>query len=274
VPDPYPPRPKAYGAPAVALAAIATLAVIALGIVAGRWQFGRYEVRAEAVRAFEAAANVPPAPLTEVLASEGSLDDAEWRSVTARGTFDAGSLTALRGRSVESTAALHYLAWLVTSEGPVLVDVGWVPRDSAADIALPLGSVEIEGVLRSQEADDGRRGDGATRIVAAQLPPPPADAGPPVSGYMMLREPCVDAGCLGTSLKPAPLPQLSLGPHLSYAYQWWLLALLAPFAAVYLVRRDARLELESRGQGAPTATNHERKRSRKQLTDEEVEDAL
>jgi cytochrome oxidase assembly protein ShyY1 len=160
----------------------------------------------------------------------------------------------------------------------VLVDVGWSPRDGGTDPTLPSTEVTIEGIFRVQETDDGRRGDGATRIVAAQVPAPPPDAGEPLPGYLMLREPCTDDGCLGTEIRPAPLPQLSLGPHLSYAYQWWLLALLAPFGAVYLLRRDARLEREALGEAqgdhATAASSRERRGARKQPTDEEIEDAL
>jgi cytochrome oxidase assembly protein ShyY1 len=155
-----------------------------------------------------------------------------------------------------------------------LVDVGWSARDSGIEVELPPGELTIEGVLRIQEADDGRRGEGATRFVAAQIPAPPADAGAALPGYLMLREPCEPAGCLDTALQPAPVPQLSLGPHLSYAFQWWLLALLAPFAAVYLLRRDARLERESKGESRAHAPKGERRPARKQPSDEEIEDAL
>lgn len=263
---------------------LATLAVIALGIIAGRWQYDRYEVRAQAVRAFEAAQGLPPAPLGELLdAGSQDLGTAQWRVATASGHFDQDSLTALRGRSVQGVAALHYLAWFVTDHGSVLVDVGWVPRDSGIAVTLPRGELEIAGLLRTQEADDRRRGDGATRIVAAQLPEPPVE---PLPGWIMLREPCDPSGCLGTELQPAPVPQLSLGPHLSYAFQWWLLALLAPFAAVFLVRRDARLELEAgltdAEKAAATATTvaatktraPRRAPARGGPSDEEIEDAL
>lgn len=269
------PKPRAYRAPAIALAVFATLAVVALGIVAGRWQYGRYEARADAVRAFAAAAAMPDAELAELVAQGPTwLKGSEWRAVSATGTFDAETLTALRGRSIDGTAALHYLAWLSTEQGPLLVDVGWLPRDATHTVELPAGEVEIAGIMRAQEPDDGRRGDGATRIVAAQVPPPP-DAGEPLPGYVMLREPCEPEGCLGTGLQPVPLPQLSLGPHLSYAFQWWLLALLAPFAAVFLVRRDARLEREARGEAAEAESPPPSRRTRpKRLSDEEIEDAL
>jgi cytochrome oxidase assembly protein ShyY1 len=275
VPERNSARPRAYRAPAIALATIATLAVITLGIVAGKWQYGRYEARAEAVRAFQAASVLPPAELTELVAQgPGWAEDAQWRTVTASGVFDDG-VTGLRGRSVEGTAALHYLAWLVTDEGPLLIDIGWLPRSADATITPPAGTVEISGVLRTQETDDGRRGDGATRIVAAQVPAPPADAGEPLPGYVMLREPCEPSGCLDTAAQPPPLPQLSLGPHLSYAYQWWLLALLAPCATVLLLRRDARLEREANSDSTTAAGRATTsRRARKLPTDEEIEDAL
>lgn len=265
-------RPRAYSPLSIAIATVATLAVIALGVVAGRWQHDRYEVRAQAVRAFDAAQGLPSAPLSELVGTDSqSLGAAQWRIATASGHFDTQSLTELRGRSVEGVAALHYLAWFITEDGALLVDVGWAPRASAGAVTLPTGELEIAGLLRAQEADDGRRGEGATRIVATQLPPPdfPADTFP---AWLMLREPCDDTGCVGTALQPAPVPQLSLGPHLSYAYQWWLLALVAPFAAVFLLRRDARLEREQGEAVAPREPTPRRRSGRP--SDEEIEDAL
>jgi cytochrome oxidase assembly protein ShyY1 len=245
-----------------------------LGIVAGRWQFERYEARADALRASEAAQGLPVVPWDEVVGDGETLGAAEWRVVTVRGRFDAASLTALRGRTVEREASLQYLAWLVTDTGAVLVNTGWVPRDSGEVISLPTGEVEITGIVRAQEADDGKRGDGATRITAQQLPAP---SGPAYPGWLMVRDPCTAEGCLGTALQPVPAPQLSLGPHLSYAFQWWLLAAAAPVITVAVLRKDARhgrerdrLETdEQTPQAAP-----KRRTVPRQLSDEEIEDAL
>lgn len=278
MPDPAAtsPRPRAYRPLAISIATLAVLAVVTLGIVAGRWQYGRYEARADAVRAFDAAQGLPAVVLgTLVSPGDPDVGDHEWRTVSVTGQLIPASHVGLRGRTVSSTAALHHLAWLQTPEGIVLVDIGWVPRDDAPEVRLPLEPVTVTGVLREQEPDDGRRGEGATRIVADQVEAP-LDAGPPYPGYIMLREPCDDSGCLGTPAQPVPLPQLSLGPHLSYAYQWWLLALLAPVAAVFLLRRDARLEREARGE-APAPADRPRRPSRAERrgpSDEEIEDAL
>lgn len=271
------PRPRAYGPLAIALAVLATLAVVALGIVAGRWQYGRYQERADAVRLFEAAENVGAVPLTDLVSpGDAEVGEAEFRRAMVTGYLVSDSVTAVRGRTVSQVAALHQVAWLITPDGPVLVDIGWVPRDTAPKVELPLREVTVVGRLREQEPDDGRRGDSATRIVAAQLPAPPADAGTPFPGYLMVTTPCAETGCLDTPAQPIPMPQLSLGPHLSYAFQWWLLAALAPFAAVFLVRRDARLEREARGEVIAKQPSEAKKARalRKGPTDEDIEDAL
>jgi len=291
---PVPPsRPRAYAPLTIAVAVLVTAAVIALGVVAGGWQYGRYQARADAVEAFDAAEGIPPEPLRALIAS-GELSASatgevgtsapasipEWRSVTVVGEFDQDSVTALRGRTVDGVAALQYLAWFHTADGPLLVNVGWAPRDEGLEVTLPTGSLEIEGIVRKPEADDGREGDGATRIVASQVPygDPTASYPAPLPAWLMLREPCDPSGCVDTALQPVPVPQLGLGPHLSYAFQWWLLALLAPFAAMVLLRRDARLEREAQlvaaGESMAAASPAPAKRRQRGLTDEEIEDAL
>jgi len=274
---------------AVVLAVLVTLAVMALGLIAGRWQYGRYETRLDALTRYSEGQALPLVEWDTLLedGNAHALDAAEWRQVGVTGRFDLASVTQLRGRTVEGTASLQYLAWFLTDHGALLVNTGWLPRADATTVHLPQGTVRLEGVMRVQEADDGKRGeDGATRILAAQMPPP--SEGEALPGWLMLRSPCED-GCLGTAMHPVPLPQLSLGPHLSYAYQWWLLMVVAPIAAVVLLRRDAQHAREaaarqaaarepasaSAPRPAPARATVTRWAQRlKDTTDEDVEDAL
>lgn len=241
--------------------ALVVIGLIALGIVAGRWQYGRYEARASAVAAQEQAAALPQTTLAAALA------DAEpdaWRSVIVSGTLVDDSVTTLRGRSVSSTASLQYLAWLRADDGVVLVNLGWRPRTDDAPLVLPDGAVVVEGVARDMEPDDGRRDDGATRILPAQMPQPP---GEPAPVWVAATAVCpVDgSGCLD-QLAPVPTPSLGLGPHLSYSWQWWLLAAVALPGAVWLTLRDAAHADDSPARPRP--------RRRREPTDEEIEDAL
>ena len=253
----------------IAVAATMAASVVALGVVAGLWQFGRYQVRADALSAAQAAQGLPAVPWSQVV-TDGELP--EWRTVTLTGHIESQSVTALRGRTVEREVSLQYLVWFISEDRAVLVNTGWVPREAALDVALPTGEVTLEGMVRAQEPDDGKRGEGATRITALQMPTPSAAAQP---GWLMVREPCDETGCLGTPLQPVPPPQLSLGPHLSYAFQWWLLAAAAPVLTIAVLRRDARHASEH-ALGATRATPkppREPRRAR-QLSDEEIEDAL
>lgn len=253
-------RARAVPARRWLIAAVAVVALIALGIVAGRWQYGRYEERSAALAAQEAAATLPPTTLEDALASDRS---AVWREVTVTGTIAADSITELRGRSVENTASLQYLAWLDTGDGAVLINLGWAPRTADTVIDVPQGAVVVAGTARDMEPDDGRRDDGATRIVPDQMPTAPGEVAPV---WVSATSVCaVDGAACLDALAPVPSPSLRLGPHLSYAWQWWLLALVALPLVTWLMVRDAEHA------DAGTAARRPRRR---EPTDEEIEDAL
>ncbi|GIG54426.1 SURF1 family protein [Demequina activiva] len=249
------------------------LAVSAVATLLGLWQYGRHVERADARAAYGSAVESPVADLGAVVPAEASTlpPGAQWRTVTATGSFDPAPPTVLRGRPVDGTAAWQYLAWFDTVDGQsLMVNLGWVPQpggtEDASAFDLPSDpGVQITVVLRDWEEDDGKTTAGSiTRITPAQLPAPTGD---PVPGYGMLRELCADDSCVPTPIgEPVPLPELTLGPHLSYAWQWWLFAVMAPVGGVLLLRRDARMD-----RAAPAARPPQRRR---RLTDEEIEDAL
>jgi cytochrome oxidase assembly protein ShyY1 len=270
---------------------LAALAISALAVTAGRWQWGRHETRSHALAAYTAAAGASPVPLSTLDPGSAAALPAgsEWRLATASGTFVPGSLTVLRNRALEGGRVSEYLAWFLLDDGrTLLVQTGWQPLEGdAAPPALPEGRVDVTIELRNQEPDDGKRGDGATRIVAAQLPEAP---GPSLAGYGVLRGAC-DASCVVQYGHPVPDPELTLGPHLAYTVQWYGLAVLAPAGAVLMLVRagaetaDATTGPKRSGGGpgagrpgrGPVAGGPGRGRDRgqgREPTDEEVEDAL
>ncbi|WP_291378531.1 SURF1 family protein [Demequina sp.] len=265
------PRPAAYRPGRIALTAIAVLAAMALGLVAGSWQWNRYETRSDAVDAQAAAKGKPIADL-EAIVAPGALGpgDAEWRTATVTGVLDPTSVVELRGRSVDNTASLQYLAWVHTQSGrTVLVNLGWQPRSGATAPTLPPGEVTVTGIVRAFEEDNGKPG---TRVTPVQMN---GIDGEVVQAYLMATSTCGANGCV-EGLEPAPIPSLSLGPHLSYALQWWLLTAVAAPLGVWLTRRDALHERERAAVAAsPQSQPPPPKRSKKRrLTDEEIEDAL
>jgi len=254
---------------------LAALAVSAVSVIAGRWQWGRHETRSHALAAYNAAAGAPPVALAildpgpAVALPPGS----EWRLATASGSFVPGSLTVLRNRALEGGRVSEYLAWFALDDGAaLLVQTGWQPLEGGgAAPRLPTGRVDITVELRNQEPDDGKRGDGATRIVAGQVP---GAAGPGLAGYGVLRGDC-DATCVARYGHPVPDPELTLGPHLAYTVQWYGFAVLAPAGAVLMLARGgSEREGPRPADRTSRATRPPGRRNQRGPTDEEIEDAL
>jgi cytochrome oxidase assembly protein ShyY1 len=251
---------------------IVVLVAMALGLFAGKWQWERYESRSQALAGQAAAEGKPVAALEELIDRDAlGPGDAEWRTATVTGVLDPASLTELRGRSVDNTASLQYLAWIHTETGrTVMVNLGWQPRSQATPPALPAGQVTVTGIVRAFEADNGKPG---TRITPSQMN---GIDGEVVQGYLMARSTCSASECLEV-LEPAPTPSLSLGPHLSYALQWWLLTAVAAPLGIGITRRDALHERERDAAAAGSPSPRKPPRPAKKgrgPTDEEIEDAL
>lgn len=246
------------------------LAISVAAIFLGRWQWHRHDVRAEEMAAFDAGQSQAAAPLASVLRPDaGQLPDgARWRTATVSGRFHTESLTWLRNRPVGGKPATHALAWFVTDDGrALLVDAGWIDAGAVNRPGLPKEQLTLTVTLRPVEADDGKRGDSATRITPSQVPQPPAPAYP---GYGVVAEACQDPCGPLPGLVITPLPHLSLGPHMSYAAQWYLLALAAPTLVVVWFVRQRRETAE-----IPKATREPKvRRRRAEPSDEEIEDAL
>jgi cytochrome oxidase assembly protein ShyY1 len=266
------PRPSTRARQALTVAALvlSALAISSVSVVAARWQWGRHETRSHILAAYNAAANTPVEPLASLDPSGGGAlpQGSEWRMATVTGSFATESLAVLRNRAIDGGRVSEYLVWFTTEDGKaLLVLTGWEPLvDGAPKPALPSGAVQIQVELRNQEQDDAKRGDGATRILAAQMPAPHQ---PPLAGFGVLRGTC-DATCTAAYGARVPDPQLSLGPHLAYTVQWYAFALLAPAGVVLMLTRG-RFDPD---EVEPAPKREPRRGPGRPPTDEEIEDAL
>lgn len=270
----------AYSPRRIALTVVIVLAFMALGLVAGKWQWGRYETKSHALHAQQRAAELPTVPLESIMSTDDvAPGTAEWRKVTVTGVIAPTDLAQLRGRTIDTTASIQYLAWIHTSPKgqTVLLDLGWTPRDQPTVPRIPSGVVTVTGTVRAFESDNGKPG---TRITPTQMG---SIDGAVFGAYLTVDSACGASGCLsGTT--PVPLPELSLGPHLSYAMQWWLLLVVSAPVGVWLTVRDARLERERLRGGAEPTQHAPKERAvseprrvpakRARPSDEEIEDGL
>lgn len=221
-------------------ATVVALVCVRLGI----WQLDRLEERRAFNIEVRTALASEPIPLDAVLAEDA---DPAYRRVVASGTWDPASEVILFGRSLNGRPGNHVLTPLELGDGrAVLVDRGWVPADVAdppvTGDAAAAGPATIEGILLPSDAGDaGEPSDGAAlpeqvrAIDVASLDPAiPAALVPGVYLLRARQEPAQDRPV------PAPLPELTEGPHLGYAIQWFTFAAVALVGGVVLAQRDRR----------------------------------
>jgi surfeit locus 1 family protein len=238
---------------------LATVLVIAASAVCARlgiWQLDRLSQR----RAFnQRVTTVREMPELTLPSSEPLLNQ-EYRSVHASGTYDFGDQIAIRNQFHNGEYGFHLVTPLMLDGGQstdgalrqvVLVDRGWIPaagNGSSADWSKydVSGDVSVEGVVRLSElppsfaglaeptpsADQGTV-DFWTVIDIARLQ---KQIGYPVLPIYVQQ---ISPAHAGEPPIPEPLTlDLSQGPHLGYAIQWFGFAALFAIGYPLYVRRQ------------------------------------
>jgi len=207
------------------------------------WQLDRLHGRREINAAIRSGLDRPAEPLTDLLVGHEATS-LGFRQVTVTGTYETAGEVILYGRTLDGQNGNHVLTPLRPSDGGplVIVDRGWVPfamdTPPVADAAPPTGEVTVTGALFPP---DGSGGDAlvsptVSRVDLTQLSATLGEDVVPM--YVLLFEQAPPQP--GTLPTPAPLPELTEGPHMSYALQWFAFATIAIVGLVVLVRRDLR----------------------------------
>ncbi len=241
------PAPRWLG-PVVAGAVIITaLVMIGLGV----WQLQRLvERRAENV-VLTARLAQPPLDLNRQTASRVL----EYQPVQATGTFDFAQEIVLRNRAYSESPGVHVLTplRLTGSAQVVLVDRGWLPYTEAEPAArapyqTPAGEVTITGLARLSQSRalailpaDPTLSPDQPRLdawfwpdlaqIQTQLPYP-------LLSFYLEADPPAARGALPFAGHDY---DLSDGPHLSYAIQWFAFTATLLIGALVLGRQQRRL---------------------------------
>lgn len=237
--------------------AVGTLAVAALVAAVcallGVWQWHRHLARSAAVAVLESWSQATPTPIAEAL-DDGSgepraVTDAQvWQPVSATGHYLDDATVLLRNRPVDGEAGYHVLTPFVVDSGSLagwalLVDRGFLPSDGDATVVpevppAPDGTVDLVARLRVEERASGRDAPaGQVQAIATAEARAAADVAwpaPAIAGYAQaVSEDAATPAGLGGLQEPSS----DLGPHLSYAFQWWVFAVGALVGGVLLVQR-------------------------------------
>ena len=228
------------------LTTLLVLAGTALCIRLGIWQLDRLEQR----RAFNAHVEAQWAAPTLDLNAERppDLTMMEYRAVHVGGSYDFDHQIALRNQYWQDQYGFHLLTPLVLDDGrAVLVDRGWIPGETGEDPAnwpdyTESTEAAISGIIRlgGEEPDVGGVPDqdsGMLRFwnnvnlerIAEQLPYELL----PV--YIQLD---VDETAAQPPIPFQPELELTEGPHLGYAGQWFIFASILFFGYPFFLKKQ------------------------------------
>lgn len=270
--------------------AFAVIFAIACSFLAN-WQFTRNADRSVQLELVERNYDAPALPLAELVPADGSFDPGDqWHPTELTGSYLTEATVLVRNRPHGGTAAFEVLVPFQSNDGRILViNRGWVPpasdsSDPAAVPAPPEGEVNVIVRLRAGEPlPSSGRSAPAGQLPTIHLPLVASTLNSSsvitsTYGVMVSETPSAD-----TVPGALPSPSDDPGPHLSYAIQWILFALMGFVFIWYMIRTERRHSREdaedaakAQETGDPIAAAHARamRRERSRDRDSEVEDAI
>jgi cytochrome oxidase assembly protein ShyY1 len=241
-------RPRWLGFHLLVVAAIA--AMISFGL----WQLDRLSDRRDFNAQVEARIDLPAAPVGAVLPFGTMLEpaDVEWRTVVATGTYLPDERFLVINRSQNGRAGDNVAVPMVLDDGRTLiVNRGFVPLGFEIP-EPPTGTVAVRGVIRpSQQRGTGQLSDPAQGVLTEVQRLDVARIAPQLTGDVLpVYVDLLESTPAETPGLPEPVvrPDLSDGPHLSYAVQWFIFAAAVGAGWVLAVRRSVTSQrIDARG---------------------------
>lgn len=241
------------------------------------WQFDRNESRAEQIALVEQNYDAAPMPLADAIAADGAFDRSdEWHPVLLHGEYLTDDQVLVRNRPHGGTSAFEVLVPFRDDDGRVfVVDRGWVApaEDSTPDTVPepPSGSVDVIVRLRPGEAlpMSGRSApEGQLPTIHLESIADMVDGDVITSAYgrMVSEDPAADV-VPGGFESPTEDP----GPHLSYAIQWILFAIMGFIFIGYMIRTEIQKHREE-VEGRPAPVKAPGRRDRDADTEDELLD--
>jgi surfeit locus 1 family protein len=231
------------------------LVIIAIGVQVrlAIWQLDRLQERRDYNARVQHQLDQPPLTL-EASTPIDDLSTMEYRSVVVRGEFDFTQEVALRGQSWNGTLGARLLTPLriAGSDRAVLVDRGWIPYEETENGQWPQyaqpGEVTVRGQIRASRQDTGLGfrtdptpvpGERLTAWNQANVEAIGAQMSYPLLPVYIQQAPDPDPDTVLPYASLSPL-DLSDGPHLGYAGQWFLFAIVFAVGYPLFVRHQLR----------------------------------
>lgn len=246
----------------------------------GTWQVARRdEARAE-IATVEANFDAAPVPIDDALPRLDSFaGDQKWLPVEMSGTYLIDEEMLVRNRPLNANPGFEVLTPIQLADGSVfIVNRGWVPtgqRQDSPDVvpSPPTGPVTVVARLKAGEPNLAGRSASGNQVATINLTEiaKRLDAPTYTGAYgLMASEDPAPAERPTAIAKPAE----DEGPHLSYAFQWFLFGVMAFFGLGWAIREEFRAVNAADPEVRKRADERARRQSAKPQSDAEVEDEL
>jgi cytochrome oxidase assembly protein ShyY1 len=233
-------------------------------VLLSHWQFARRDEALAEIAKVEDNWDRAPQPVDRVLGDTSSYVE---------------TLLA-RNRPFNGQPGFEVLTPLRLDDGRVfVVDRGWVPIGNSQDSpdsvpAPPPGEVTVTARLKAGEPELPGRSAPEGQIATVHLPDIAERVGSPTFtgayGLLVSEDPApADAAPFAT-----PRPEEDEGPHLSYAFQWIVFAIIAFVGLGVAIRNEYRIINAEDPEEQDRERARQAKRARRQPSDADVEDRI
>lgn len=236
---------------------LTTLLVIAgVGVLArlGIWQLDRLAQRRTFNERVLAQMQASELDLNQNSGLGTQIYDMEYRAVVVRGQYDFTQEVLLRNQESDGQLGFHLLTPLriANTRETVLVDRGWIPFDqSSPELRTQYqepGEVLVRGVIRRPQTHpdfggitDPQLAAGETRLDAwniVNLERIQKQVSEPLLPAYIVQSP--DPAWSGLPVRQLVMPEITEGPHMGYAMQWFTFAVILGLGYPFFVRKQLR----------------------------------
>ena len=244
----------------IALTLVFLLALPAFDALS-QWQWRRLHQRQQYNVQIEKAQSLPP--ITEAQLVQKSLNSglhttyslpssAQWRAVDVTGTWDTSAQVLVRKKSLESDLGFWVVTPLVTVDGHrILINRGWTAAtkgaiDSPSLSTPPNGQVEVAGRVQIVKPRQNPQPQDLPIGQVDTIVPTEVVRNAPVVNNAYLEMTASRPNSLSPELRELPGPEITEGPHRSYALQWIFFAIMTVIGWGVLVRNEYLTRLSDR----------------------------
>jgi len=250
----------------------------------GTWQLNRRAEALAEVARIDANYDAEAVPVADALPDPTAFDiDQRWKVVSLAGEYLPAEEIVVRNRPLNGNVGFEVITPFRLDDGTVfMVDRGWIPEapdGRPGDIpAAPTGEIEVEARLKAGEGTIAGRTSTGTELATIDLDELAARVGTPAytGAYGLLVQSPDDAA---EPPLAAPRPERDEGPHLSYALQWFVFALLAFIGLGWAANQERKALAEASLTGARGGHDERRaprrpERKPRRDADADVEDGI